>query len=351
MADYRMQTQIIYECVSFIEQFVNHGEYFSGLERFCVNDQEKKTIQHLREVCKCIGETFMKKYADQVFLFTYINPEKCISPVKALLFGKLDFLGTDYKKQLQDFEAYYLESPIRILDEFLESEKGQPIEENMEMSQYMQAMNELLISDEVKWKLYSLQNEIPQICNVLNDMVECSISILEKHQDLYDEFLSVYREEIEQAKEKGFSESLTQAIGYYTTNEEIYLIPSVAACKTISFIDQKEGKECILYGIGAYRRICADANIRDEDICSTLKLISDKSKFDILRFIAQDKAYGAQIAQELKLSTPTISYHMQALLCAQLVTYEKSNNKLYYDLNKDYLRTFLQQVKERLLNE
>ncbi|MGX8832975.1 ArsR/SmtB family transcription factor [Amedibacillus sp. YH-ame6] len=351
MTEYSMQTQIIYECVSYIEQFINPGENFHGLERYCINDQEKMTIQQLREVCKCIGEIFMKKYAEQVFLFTYINPEKCISPVKALLFGQLDFLGTDYKKQLQDLQAYYLASPQRVLDEIIESEKGQPVEENMDMSQYMQAMNELLISDETKWKLYSLQNEIPQIFILLKDMVESSVSILEEHQDIYDRFLVLYREELKQADEKGFFETLTQAIGYYTNNENIYMIPSVAACKTISFVDRKEGKECVLYGIGTYRRICADANISDEDICSTLKLVSDKSKFDILRFIAQDKAYGAQIAQELKLSTPTISYHMQALLCAQLVTYEKSNNKLYYDLNRDYLRTFLQQVKERLLNE
>ncbi|MEG0527547.1 MAG: ArsR family transcriptional regulator [Longicatena sp.] len=351
MTEYSMQTQIIYECVSYIERFLNNAEEYNGLERFCVNDQEKKIIQHLREVCKCIGEAFMKKYADQVFLFTYINSEKCISPVKALLFGQLDFLGTDYKKQLQDLEAYYLASPQRVLDEFIECEKGQPVEENMDMSQYMQAMNELLISDEIKWKLYSLQNEIPQIFKLLKDMVESSVSILEEQQELYDGFLSLYKEEIEQNSEKGLFESLTQAIGYYTNDENIYMIPSIAACKTISFVDQEKGKECVLYGIGTYRRICADANISDEDICSTLKLISDKSKFDILRFIAQDKAYGAQIAQELKLSTPTISYHMQALLCAQLVTYEKSNNKLYYDLNRDYLRTFLQQVKERLLNE
>lgn len=351
MTEYSMQTQIIYECVSYIEQFINPGEEFHGLECYCINDQEKNTIQQLREVCKRIGEVFMKKYADQVFLFTYMNSDKCISPVKALLFGQLDFLSTDYKKQLQDLEAYYLASPQRVLDEFIECEKGQPVEENMNMSQYMQAMNELLISDETKWKLYAIQNEIPQIFKLIKDMVESSVSILEGHQNIYDRFLDLYREEIKQADEKGFFETLTQAIGYYTNNENMYMIPSVAACKTISFIDQKKGKEYVLYGIGNYRRICADANISDEDICSTLKLISDKSKFDILRFIAQDKAYGAQIAQELKLSTPTISYHMQALLCAQLVTYEKSNNKLYYDLNRDYLRTFLQQVKERLLNE
>ena len=42
---------------------------------------------------------------------------------------------------------------------------------------------------------------------------------------------------------------------------------------------------------------------------------------------------------------------MQALMNAQLVTFEKDNQRLYYHLNREYLKGFLQQVEKTLLNE
>lgn len=79
-----------------------------------------------------------------------------------------------------------------------------------------------------------------------------------------------------------------------------------------------------------------------------LKMLADSSKFEILQLLGKETSYGAQLAEKLNLSTPTISYHMQTLISARFVVFEKKQNRLYYRMNKEYIKYFLQQVEEQL---
>lgn len=86
---------------------------------------------------------------------------------------------------------------------------------------------------------------------------------------------------------------------------------------------------------------------RDE-LCQVMKTLGDKSKFDILMFIKEKPAYGIEIARKLDLSTATISHHMNALLRQGLVKVETNETKVYYSLNKENLRKFLEACVEML---
>ncbi|MGN0311840.1 MAG: ArsR/SmtB family transcription factor [Lachnospiraceae bacterium] len=68
----------------------------------------------------------------------------------------------------------------------------------------------------------------------------------------------------------------------------------------------------------------------DDYALRVLKLLSDKSKYDILNFIKDKPAYGAQLAKEFGLTTATISHHMSALVEAGLVRMERENGRIYY---------------------
>ena len=48
--------------------------------------------------------------------------------------------------------------------------------------------------------------------------------------------------------------------------------------------------------------------------------------------------YDLEIAEELKLSPPTVSHHMSVLLENGLVDVEKKEGKVYYTLSKERLR-------------
>ena len=72
----------------------------------------------------------------------------------------------------------------------------------------------------------------------------------------------------------------------------------------------------------------------DEAICNLLKVISDRSKFEILRRIPRSSSYCQELAREMNL-TATISRHMGLLLDAGAGACQARREPHYYDLNRD----------------
>lgn len=79
-----------------------------------------------------------------------------------------------------------------------------------------------------------------------------------------------------------------------------------------------------------------------------LKLIGDKSKFEILTFIRERAAYGSELAKHLNLTTATVSHHMNALLSAGLVEIKRMDTRVYYLSNKKALEEVLDYCKKLL---
>lgn len=82
---------------------------------------------------------------------------------------------------------------------------------------------------------------------------------------------------------------------------------------------------------------------------SVLKLLSDRSKFDILSYIKDQSAYGGELAKRLNLTTPTISHHMSGLVTAGLVEMKKVENRIYYTANRKALGEVLDYCKKVLV--
>lgn len=81
--------------------------------------------------------------------------------------------------------------------------------------------------------------------------------------------------------------------------------------------------------------------IDETRLLDVLKVLSDKSKLEILKSLNSQKLYGSQIAEMLNLTSATVSYHMSALANLQLILVAKDNNKVFYTLNKDKLKEYL----------
>ena len=83
---------------------------------------------------------------------------------------------------------------------------------------------------------------------------------------------------------------------------------------------------------------------------SILKLLADKSKFEILASTKDNPAYGAQLAEKLSLTTATISHHTSALLEHNLLTIDKVDTKIFYRENKEQINAVIQYLRDNLLN-
>lgn len=86
-------------------------------------------------------------------------------------------------------------------------------------------------------------------------------------------------------------------------------------------------------------------------VLQVLKLLGDKSKFEILSYIRDREAYGSELAKHLNLTTATVSHHMNALLAAGLVELQRVDNRIYYTSNKKVLDEVLDYGKKVLLGE
>ena len=93
----------------------------------------------------------------------------------------------------------------------------------------------------------------------------------------------------------------------------------------------------------------ASPGISTERAINAMKLLSDKSRFEIMRYIHSHNAYGNEIAEHLGLTTATVSHHMSTLLEANLISLEQKNGKIYYHINKDTLSQYINFYEEKLL--
>lgn len=84
-------------------------------------------------------------------------------------------------------------------------------------------------------------------------------------------------------------------------------------------------------------------------VMQVLKLLGDKSKFEILSYIRDKEAYGSELAKHLNLTTATVSHHMNALLAAGLVELKRADNRIYYSANKKALEEVFAYSRKILL--
>ena len=85
------------------------------------------------------------------------------------------------------------------------------------------------------------------------------------------------------------------------------------------------------------------------DLILKLKSLSDKSKIEIISLLKMEPKYSLEIAESLKLTPATVSYHMSALLETGLVGVEKKKGKVYYNLNKLAIQKFIDDLNNTLL--
>ena len=86
-----------------------------------------------------------------------------------------------------------------------------------------------------------------------------------------------------------------------------------------------------------------------EQAIDALKQISDKTRFDILRFIKSKPAYGSEIAEHLGITTATVSHHMGTLYAAGLINIYKENSRIYYSINTDNIEKYIRYYEKSLL--
>lgn len=86
-------------------------------------------------------------------------------------------------------------------------------------------------------------------------------------------------------------------------------------------------------------------------VINFLKKISDRKRIEIIELLSLRDCYVNEIADELKISAATASYHLATLQDFGIVDFERVEHRFYYHINKEKLKELLAEVKEVLIIE
>lgn len=86
-----------------------------------------------------------------------------------------------------------------------------------------------------------------------------------------------------------------------------------------------------------------------QTLLNGFKLLSDKSKLEILCLLKTGPKYNLEIAEQLHLTPPTMSHHMSRLLAEGFVDVKKEGGKVYYSLSPNKIEEMMLFINKLLL--
>ncbi len=74
------------------------------------------------------------------------------------------------------------------------------------------------------------------------------------------------------------------------------------------------------------------------------KALNDETRRSILSLLKEKKCSAGEISDAFKVSKPSISHHLDVLKRAELVSFEKKGQFIYYSLNTTVMEDVLQWI-------
>lgn len=206
---------------------------------------------------------------------------------------------------------------------------------------------------------FNHEAHIEKLCFIINE----AVSFMNKYRDELESVINGFYDYWGRMQgDRSFYQFVTEDISFLSGMEEYkggyMLVPSLHFAEFSMSIPADSDKRKAVLSISLMYGETLSVNamfgtaspkLSTERAINALKLLSDKSRFEIMRYIHSHNAYGNEIAEHLGLTTATVSHHMSALLEANLISLEQKNGKIYYHINKDTLSQYINFYEEKLL--
>ena len=251
--------------------------------------------------------------------------------IKKAIITFIDSLKED-SKQIKDKER--LKVLLEDLDEFYDYLSSQPL------------------SGETKWNIFTFIKDLDGYKDKYLDLMKKYSSIYESQivgrSEAIEEYLSRFDVEME---EKGI-EAFIPADQFVDKDnvEKLYIIPSFFHAYNIRHrVIKSTGENYIVIGRNM-DKVLGLANREDmaEKATAVFKNLGDPTRYKFIKLLSQGEKYGQEIADELNITSPTVSYHANNLLMADLTTIKRHENKTYYTLNKATLLETIDFIRKDL---
>lgn len=228
-----------------------------------------------------------------------------------------------------------------VITTFLTKEKTEALPNADSLENWFQLLQSSEYSEDTKWRLLELINDPVKNFREL-------FEIYSKNRSAFEKTIQenkVYLEKLVSEAPTDISDALHSLVSeFHPETKKVYL---TAVLPLIEWITPT----IIFQGVLADKLDLYQKNMQNakEMLPQILKLLGDKSKFEILCLLKSNGRYNLEIAEELHLTPATASHHMSMLLTNHMVTVEKKDGRVYYQLNQDTLREIMKYFTEIFL--
>ena len=198
-------------------------------------------------------------------------------------------------------------------------------------------------SNAVRWQWLKVYHDPLPYYHELKGLLNETAALIIKHMADIEPLLELYQAHINPQR--------FYQIGIkYEENSTLNIRPSVFSCNRITiFNDSERNVYDVRDGIAMIWIKLNQQCFNKEEVLLAAKAMADPSKLEILSVLKQGRSYGQKLAGRLNLTTATVSYHMSALINANLITMEKEGTRIYYSINEESVRAYLNGIEELLL--
>jgi DNA-binding transcriptional ArsR family regulator len=176
-----------------------------------------------------------------------------------------------------------------------------------------------------------------------------------KHQKLFDSLAKQNLRKFESMSDTELIDFVEKTINIRSIPRipAIVVAPSVFNYNALSFMEmpwyQSEASSMIWYlGVKLFEIFDKINSTTDQKqrLATALKVLSDQSKLEILMLCKKNPQYGVNLAKQLKLTTATVSYHLNALVNLGYLSLNMEGNRIYYKTQKERIQADLKAISE-----
>jgi DNA-binding transcriptional ArsR family regulator len=229
--------------------------------------------------------------------------------------------------------------------------KGQPLKKDELVSRLIRSD----LPDTLKYRFMIFMDNPDGVLKHLFGMYELVKDSWLKHQKHFDGMVKSHLKKFETMSDADMIAFVEKTISIRSLpqNQNIAIAPSVFSYNTLSFMDlpwyQSDATSSIWYlGVKLFDifDLINSTSDQRQRLTTALKVLSEQSKLEILMLCKKTPQYGVNLAKQLKLSTATVSYHLNALVNLGYLSLNMEGNRIYYKTHKDRIQADLQAISE-----
>lgn len=219
-------------------------------------------------------------------------------------------------------------------------------EDFMKLENLISMINSTQLNENEKWKMLLILQNPKEYYSRFANMIRSNIPAYEKAYTAIESTINKYiKQYVKQFSDEKSDNIL--GIGKTLRESDVHDITPTMALATGELI----GFNGCYYGLlldKIYSEIGQKGKSKDY-LLGCLRALSDNSKLEILITLKSCPKYATELAEQLGITTATVSHHMNTLFTYQMVYLEKENGKAYYHINTQTISNIVNQLSQLLL--